>query len=70
MDICDVFPPPGTRRKYSQYACQWRVNSATKLTAPAPVARTLYSETAASQLRLKLAEERRAMPYVKTVHAA
>jgi ribosomal 50S subunit-recycling heat shock protein len=46
------------------------VNGLSHMRAPAPVARTLYSETAASQLRLKLAEERRAMPYVKTVHTA
>lgn len=36
---------------------------------PAPVARTLYRETPASQeLRLKRAEERRAMPFVETLH--
>jgi ribosome-associated heat shock protein Hsp15 len=37
---------------------------------PAPVARTLYRETAASiELRLKLAEERRAMPRVEAISA-
>jgi ribosome-associated heat shock protein Hsp15 len=36
---------------------------------PATVARTLYRETVASQtLRMKLAEERRAMPHVETLH--
>jgi ribosome-associated heat shock protein Hsp15 len=36
---------------------------------PAPVARTLYRETAASQeARLALVRERKAMPYVESLH--
>jgi len=47
------------------------VKALSDVRGPALVARALYSETPASQeLRLKLAEERRAMPYVETVHAA
>ena len=41
-----------------------------EMRGPAPVAQTLYRETEASrELRLKLAEERRAMPHFQPVHA-
>ena len=41
-----------------------------EMRGPAPVARTLYRETEASrELRLKLAEERKAMPRVETSRA-
>src|SRR5215469_13827372 len=47
------------------------VQGLSEMRGPAPVARTLYRETAASQeIRLKLAAERRAMPYLESVHAA
>jgi ribosome-associated heat shock protein Hsp15 len=47
------------------------VQGLSEMRGPAPVARTLYRETPESEAaRLKLAEERKAMPYVETVHAA
>jgi ribosome-associated heat shock protein Hsp15 len=48
---------------------QVEVLQLSEIRGPAPIARTLYRETDASrELRLKLAEERQAMPRVETVH--
>lgn len=63
----------GDRIKVKNESAEFEVEvrGLSDMRGPAPVARALYSETAASQqLRLKLAEERRAMPFVETVHAA
>jgi len=48
---------------------QVEVLALSEIRGPAPVARTLYRETDASrELRLKLAEERKAMPRVEALH--
>jgi len=48
---------------------QVEVLQLSEMRGPAPIARTLYRETDASrELRLKLAEERKAMPRVEAVH--
>jgi len=49
---------------------QVEVLGLSEMRGPAPVARTLYRETEASrELRLKLAEERKAMPRFETTRA-
>ncbi|HTC32251.1 MAG TPA: RNA-binding S4 domain-containing protein [Bryobacteraceae bacterium] len=48
---------------------QVKVQALSEIRGPAPVARELYRETDASrELRLKLAEERKAMPRVEPIH--
>jgi ribosome-associated heat shock protein Hsp15 len=48
---------------------QVQVQALSEIRGPAPVARELYRETDASrELRLKLAEERKAMPRVEPIH--
>ncbi len=48
---------------------QVEVLALSEIRGPAPVARELYRETDASrELRLKLAEERKAMPRVEPIH--
>lgn len=48
---------------------QVQVLALSEIRGPAPVARELYRETDASRdLRLKLAEERKAMPRVEPIH--
>ena len=55
-DLLEVKNPSG--------AFQVEVLGLSEMRGPAPIARTLYRETEASQeLRLKLAEERKAMPH-------
>ena len=55
-DLLQVKNPSG--------AFQVEVLGLSEMRGPAPIARTLYRETEASQeLRLKLAEERKAMPH-------
>ena len=49
---------------------QVEVQGLSDMRGPAAVAQTLYRETAESrELRLKLAEERRAMPHFEALHA-
>ena len=48
---------------------QLEVLALSDIRGPAPVARTLYRETDASrELRLKLAEQRKAMPRIEPLH--
>ncbi len=48
---------------------QVQVMALSEVRGPAPVARELYRETDASrELRLKLAEERKAMPRIEPIH--
>ena len=59
-DLLQVKNPSGT--------FQVEVLGLSEMRGPAPIARTLYRETEASQeLRLKLAEERKTMPHFEAV---
>ncbi len=59
-DLLQVKNPSGT--------FQVEVLGLSEMRGPAPLARTLYRETEASQeLRLKVAEERKAMPHFETM---
>ena len=65
----DVYVGDLLRVKNDSGEFQVEVMGLSELRGPAPVARTLYRETAASiELRTKLAEERKAMPRVEPVH--
>ena len=66
----DVNPGDLLRIKNDGGEFQIEVLGLSEMRGPAPVAQTLYRETEASrELRVRLAEERRAMPRIDTVPA-
>jgi len=65
----DVYVGDLLRIKNDSGDFQVQVLALSEIRGPAPVARELYRETDASrELRLKLAEERKAMPRVEPIH--
>jgi len=65
----DVYVGDLLRIKNESGDFQVQVLALSEIRGPAPVARELYRETDASrELRLKLAEERKAMPGVQPIH--
>ncbi len=65
----DVYVGDLLRIKNDSGDFQVQVLALSEIRGPAPVARELYRETDASrELRLKLAEERKAMPHVEPIH--
>lgn len=65
----DVYVGDLLRVKNDSGEFQVEVVGLSEMRGPAPVARTLYRETAASiELRAKLAQERKDMPRIEPVH--